>query len=504
MKSVKLFLVLLCLPAALQATTIKWLVRPAYDYIVFYSEDLFKCVKEDKVQLIDFEGKVLLPFAVDSVTDYSDGYALLLDKDGKRYRVRGVFSEKNHDCQTVDGIYYTERYTYCSEGFVSVADTKGKQGYIDVKGYPVIRCQFREARPFRKGWASVSEEEGEAHYIDKSGSILHVSAQLTDASSFNQQGEALVGNYQKLLIINTSGEIVRKYKMKIGQTEPPVRPYDYVFDEKWTSFQLEYNQLPNLRSSYTVFADQGQYGIGRNGLIVSFPQFDEVQEVTEHYAVVRKEQGFGIVAFVEGEFQSAVEPSEVFVVPGKGMDNCIYHLSVPNGLENLTLMFDCGDGEWQATRLENPDLQFRPHIGITNNSCTIRAAVMSDDLLLWQDEKTLYVRRAQVEVEVGQPYCTSLYANDNDLQRAKAIVTNRSAFPVEVSTAFDTMLPSGSRNKVVSRSNPSMMLQPDETMECVITFRVVKEEKVKVTVSATSEGQTYGSSEAIITLRPFY
>ena len=71
-------MVLTVLP--LHATTVKWLVKPGeYDAISYYSKDIFKCKKGKKIQLVDTTGKKLLPSEADSITDFHDGYALVLD-----------------------------------------------------------------------------------------------------------------------------------------------------------------------------------------------------------------------------------------------------------------------------------------------------------------------------------------------------------------------------------------------------------------------------------------
>ena len=506
MKTARLFLLLtlLAVNMALHATTLKWLARPQYDRIGFYSETIFKCEKDGKVQLIDFEGKALLPFAVDSVTDFSNGYALLLDKEGKKWRVKGVLGEKYNDCQTVDGEFYTERYTYCSEGFISVANAKGKQGYINVKGYPVIRCEFREARPFREGWASVSEKEGEAHYIDSYGDVLHVNVKLTDASSFNDNGEALVGNYQKLLILDTNGEVVRNYKMKNGQTVPPVRPYDYVYDENWRVYKPEHNKKPIIKSHYNVFANNGYYGIEDGNSVVSIAQFNEIQCIADQFAIVRTKQQWGVVGYLDEDIRISITPSAISIVPGRETEDCLCTFDVPKTLDSALLVLDSGEGTYRILHHEERPIRFKPYVKEGANSCTIRARAIYQGLFVWDYEMTLPVKYAKMKIAVGKPYCTSQYANENDLQRVRATITNHSTFPVDVSAAVESLLPVGSKNTVASWMNPRKTLQPEESMECYITFKVVEEEKVRIVVSATGDGSACGKNETIITLIPFY
>lgn len=507
MKYGRLFLLLslLSVTPMLHATVLKWLVQPQYDHIGFYSETVFKCVKDGKVQLVDREGKVLLPQPSDSVTDYSDGYALVLEKSKKGYRICGILSERFDEYNTVEGEFYTERFSYCSEGFVSVANAKGKQGYVDVKGYPVIHCEFREARPFRKGWASVSLKEGEAHYIDKYGSTLRVNVTLTDASSFNSDGEALIGNYQKLLVINTSGEIVRKYKME-EKKEPPVRPYDYVYDEHPERFKIEHNRVPNhFDSRYQAFYAQGKHGVKLGYNTVALPQFDAVEGVLDGCAIVSERGHWGIVKLVEGDFSASIDANVIIATPGQDVSERIYTLFVPKDMDDVTLMLDYGDGIERAVALDGRNqYHFIPELGANAQSFTIRSRVMADGLLQWQNELTVPVRLMDVEIEVGKPFCTSSYANANDLQKVKAVVTNQSSFPVEVSTTVEVVLPSGSKNRVVSKSSPGRVLDPFGELDCLVSIKVVEEGWVKVVLTVTYEGRVYGSNEATLTLRPFY
>ena len=84
---------LLLISCSVRAVTIEWLLRAEYDYVSYYSEDIFKCKKGSEVQLVDMRMKTLLPHMVDSVTDYSDGYALVLEKNKRGYSVCGFYDE---------------------------------------------------------------------------------------------------------------------------------------------------------------------------------------------------------------------------------------------------------------------------------------------------------------------------------------------------------------------------------------------------------------------------
>lgn len=493
---------LLLISCSVRAVTIEWLLRAEYDYVSYYSEDIFKCKKGSEVQLVDMRMKTLLPHMVDSVTDYSDGYALVLEKNKRGYSVCGVFEEKYHSYQEVEGVFMTNRFSYCSEGFISVADNRGKQGYINTKGVLKIKCQFREARPFRKGLASVSLKAGEAHYIDASGNVLPVGITLTDASSFNNDGEALVANYQKMMIINTDGEVVRKYKME-GQKDFPVRPYDYVYDEDMSSFQPEHNQMPSFDSLYKVYSEGKKKGLKRNGKIAIWAQFDDIGDVTDELVIVKCGGRWGIVSIDDGDYSLQLDKSEIVVMPGQNNPEITCTLTSPMSNKGLDIVVDSGDGKWIPLLISgNGQFVVAPYFEKNALSCLIKVKVMKDGLLLYQNEEK--VNKIELNIAIGKPFLLREFADENDLQRIKASVTNNSQIALDIQSTMYVSFRQESNNKVMSRSNSSQVLEPKETMECFVTVKVLEEESVKVVLMVRNSDVTYGSTEAVVSLKPFY
>ena len=113
------------------ASTVKWLIKPDYDTISYFSENVFKCVKANKIQLIDLSGTPLLPFEADSITDYSEGYALILEKKANSFIIRGSLKEKGLEFIEMQRDYHAMLYSHFSENLLSVADEYGQCGYLD-------------------------------------------------------------------------------------------------------------------------------------------------------------------------------------------------------------------------------------------------------------------------------------------------------------------------------------------------------------------------------------
>lgn len=504
MKTARLliFIAFLLTPSLLKATSIDWLLHAEYDKIDYYDESMLKCWKEGKIQLVNMAGEPLFPRMVDSVTNYSDGYALVLDKVKRGYRIYGILDERSHNCQMVDGNYFTDLYSFYSEGYVSVADVKGKLGYLDTQGQLAIKCKYKEARPFRRGWASVFITEGEAFFIDAWGNVLDVRTHVSEASSFNDDGEALVVDYQSLKVINTDGEVVRKYTMS-GQ-DFPIRTYDFVFDEEGDKFTPETNRLPKQSDSYKIFADRnGMYGIESKGQSISIAQFDEIGFITESNALVRKGRYWGVVSFVFGDYFANLSSTTILSVQRKEIPEIICDIISParTGSPKLILI-DRGDGAWMPVTIKDGHFGFVPVFPADASECQIRIQVRKEDIVCWENEQV--IREIPVKITVGKPYLESDFANSSDIQKVKAIVTNHSDVEIPIHVNISSVLGPDSENEIKSRSNETKTLEANESMDCTIVYRVVDEEEVVVNLTVTYGNTIVGSNSTTVSLKPFY
>ena len=187
--------------ASVGASTVKWLISPKYDAIYYFSETLFKCKIDGKTQLVDLKGQTLLPRAADSITDLSEGIALVLEKTNNHYKVVGFVKEANHSYLSINGNYYAGMYSFFSEGLISVADANTDLfGYLNDKGemlpQEALHFNYLKARPFIKGWASVepANKNQTTIYINKQGKNMNLNGfhrgKVVLGSSFNASGEA--------------------------------------------------------------------------------------------------------------------------------------------------------------------------------------------------------------------------------------------------------------------------------------------------------------------------
>lgn len=514
MKIKPVFLLILGLFNALSvsATTAKWLVPPQYDTISYYSNDLFKCTKNGKIQLVDLSGRLLLPSEADSITDFSEGYALVLDREGKNLRIKGLFpEERGHRFIPVEGKYYASFYSHFSEGYLVVSDSTERFGYLNVNAVLVLNCQYLKARPFVKGWASVVVAKGGTRYINKQGKYLTIHGfhfgLLSQGTSFNEKGEALVCHTKKdgqkdFAVINTKGRVERGFSRT---DKDPIREYDFAFDEEGKGFIPVVNARPSFDSTIVVFSSDGLYGYEKEEQTILPPQFAYAGNCADDCAIVALDGKYGIIVFVDGSFYASFDAQYITLRSGKPLQLCLT-LDIPENInqDSLDVKLDNGSGELLYIVLdEDNSYTFLPRLDKKRRNCTIRIEVIAERLLLWEKtiEKTIDNKSI---VDFGAPAKTTEYANADNLLTVKSTVSNNSNASVKVSVSFATpTFEKGSKNSVVSDLNFGETLAPAEKKEFVLTFRVENLETIKLTMTVKANQRLVGSKSANIVLKPF-
>lgn len=504
-----LIFVIFAIPT-LSAQTVKWLLQPEYDTISHYSKDVFKCLKDNKIQLLDISGKALLPSEADSVTNYTEGFALVLNRRGTDYQLKGLFTEDSHDFIAIDGTFFATFYSHFSEGLLVVADEKGNQGYLNTRGVVSIPCTFKKARPFVKGWACVeSRKEGTA-YIDQDGTYMIVQfhlGKLSIGTNFNEKGEALVGYTENgqndFAVINTSGKTIRNYTNRKGK---PYRDYDFAFNEGVPELMPRQNEAPEFEANISVYPSNGLYGYKNNNSVIMPPQFSHAGRFADNCAIVALHNRYGVVNLVEGNFSSSIENTDISIRSNKTTD-FHYTLTIPETLNpnQLQVRFDDGDGVMRPVQLKQNTYAFTPIVDKNATTCTFKAEVEMEGLKLWEETITKKVNRiATSTIEFSAPSKASEYAGADNSLRVRTIVTNKTDAPAKVSVVFAVNFRSGSKNSLASDlSAKEATLAPGERKEFSITFKVNERETVKTSVTVKTGQQSIGTKASNIELKPF-
>lgn len=488
-----LFITALLLSMVAQAQTVKWCIHPEYAEIDYISEDLLKCVDfSGRWHFIDINGRELLPNEdADDITDFEEGRAIVL----KGKRILGFLEEaRGHSFQPVSGDYSITQYPFFSEGLLVVSDGKGKMGYMDTHASLVIPCKYEQARPFKQGWASVEKAKKEVYYINPQGKTRNPEGfhggKLTKGSNFNENGEAVVANYQDYAVIGTNMQVKRKIEYT---SDLPVRSCDYAYSKDAEDGCRETGILDLAEDGrIEAYSNNGAYGYrwknsGEEGRLPA--QFSEARPFIDGRAIVVKSGKYGVIELVEGRF-SASWPEELRVYPDGKCSRIQFSLEVPSLLERekLDLEFDEGSGNYQ----KNIPLhyEFQPSVYEGAKKCALKGKVTYDGLVLWEgaEDVTVHV----ITIGISGPVTTTEYADENDNQTVKTTITNTSEVDVLVEATL----------KVDGQSVPFKgTLKPNQSKSLTKTLKVTESKTVSASVTVKVDGHDCGSKTSHVSLK---
>lgn len=242
-------LVLLLLSVNTRAQVAVWQIRPSYDSVDVLTGSLLKVEKNGRYGLCDYKGNSIVDCLYDDFPYFKDGYTLLI-QDGV---VKGNVSISGK-VNRFDTDYLVDmNYPYYSEGLLAVK-SNGRWGYVDSEGNVVIVCKFRNALPFMKGLASVSDAEGNFMHINRSGKVSLLGSGFNDddlkfATSFitDEKGETfsiVVNSKWKAYKRDHNGKKLGSFELTGVTVDTKQRvmksgKYALFFDSAWRVLRLE-------------------------------------------------------------------------------------------------------------------------------------------------------------------------------------------------------------------------------------------------------------------------
>lgn len=501
-KKVFILLVVFCsLCFTTLASTVKWLIKPQYDAISYFSSSVFKCKTNDKWQLIDTKGNACLPYEVDSITTCIDDYALVLEKDGKNYKIKGFFVNSKRQFVQTTGDYYIGAYPYFSEGYLPVASPKTELfGYIDKDETLVIPFLYQRARPFIKGLASVEPKDYKTIYIDKKGNRLKITGfqhnKVISGSSFNHNGEALITYYgNDNAIINTEGMVVRKYE-RVGK-RTPINPYDFSFEDSDNHESPKNEILFTKNNNVSVFYVNGMMGyrMGNDTLVPA--QFNQAEPFINDYAIVSIGNKFGVITIVDGGFSALWEykPSE---------QSFVCKLQLPNSIEQqVGVKFFHGGKVLSAISHEDHSYSVTPNINKDEKEISLKIQVFLDGLVLWEDEQQQSID--YLDLTIGKPKCETPKANSDGIVRVKTVIINKSTISVEVSALYYAeFLNTNNIQRQEEQEESYLTIPSNSSKPFYFNLKVDNDGDVKVTVKVKADGKKYGEKSSIIKVKRFF
>lgn len=395
-KACALFLLWPAMPLASSAQTVVWQLPPSdYDQIVRMGADLYKVTRHGKIGLIHADGTVVAPAENDALTPFHDHKALLTRVDEQGERVVGCLTDDGR-FHAFDEAYYTlTGQDFYSDDVLSVADAKGRAGYVDAYGKPVVGFdgKYDRIKPFTEGYAAVFKDK-KYHLIDKKGTPVRF--------RFEGVGEVYGGTnvYQGLAYIwDTDGDFYT-YDTKHGgpcrraKVPKENRTFDYLYRMSCISGstkEVPFTSEPRRGTKgigCTVKDGLAGYLIGETAVLPC--QLTAATAFEDGYAVVELNGKQGILKFIEsGTFGLTVPRRRVDFYAGEAA-TCTFNLTTPGAWRDkaLTVSLEDEAGTTYVLRRQADSYTFSAKPTATAEE-GFRVTVMAEGLKLFEAPFTL-------------------------------------------------------------------------------------------------------------------
>jgi len=312
---------------SLFAQTAVWQIRPTYDSVEIISENMIAVEKDGLFGICSYDGTTVVECRNDAITQFKDNYALLIQNGA----VKGNVSLSGK-VKMFDKNYLVDMdYPYYSEGLLAVK-SNGRWGYVDTEGNTVIDCRFRNALPFMKGLASVSDAEGNFMHINKAGKISLLGSGFNDddlkfATSFmtDDKGEPfsiVINSRWKAYKRDLSGKKTGNFELAdvvVDTRRRTMESGEHVlyFDPAWRLLRLDFQGNPQkeyvvgdqFSSEYVpapsvlepVENSTGEFGIKLHDRICLPEQFEHVVPLDDERVLVSTDGLFGLLKIKSDE-----------------------------------------------------------------------------------------------------------------------------------------------------------------------------------------------------------
>ena len=479
-------------PFASKAQTARWVIKPQYTSITPFDAGLYKVKSGSSVGIVDNDGKIIVPIYADSITSMIDHCALVLQYTAGKYKLKGILQDGGNFVSITEELYVGD-YPFFSEGKLPVYNSKDRYGYIDPNGKQVISFDYSAIHPFSEGWAAVCKGKGllqkgmvlikkskeKVFYINERAQLLVLQSDIGDiysGTSF-KNGEALVTTKDgKYCFINTSGRLVR-----IDNN------VTLAFDEKY-ALQSGDNKADKsaapavVYDGPTTFSENNLYGYKQESKIVLPAQFQEAMPFSGAYAIVLKDNKYGVLKLSQESFECRSMPGTLKTTT-TGMESVDYVVSVPNGWQDTSLELFCVDSKGNKTSCVRPgDANKSRVFSFVLPKGNRKLSLDSDNLIVWESAMGDAVSgssAAETEMIGVSISPTTVKANIKNNASIVITLTNNTADAISFTVKI-----SGDRLKVAGSQVLTLKKGQSKKISAYFT-NVVKEESRTVRVSTS-------------------
>lgn len=334
MNKIKIIISLLFFSAICgHAQIANWKVMPEYQSIVPLENRLVKICQNNRFGLLDHHAELILPIEYDSISDFTNGVALLY-KDGK---FDGIV-DQNGNLANVSGKGYSliPNMKFFSDGFLPVKKDDGFY-FINPKG-SIVAGPMADIKPYFSGYAAGR------YYIDREKKPSETYVGYMDAEQ-KLVNIPLVNKHEDLSFISSfrDGDAFCIYKKKGYRLDKDLSAYSLSIDSVTTkkslvsfdkdlaftpiqggyllngknafiyfndllqvdsiispngllyAYQIPETEEYKISSDFKVFGNAGKYGLEYVKQVLLPEQFDDVVLMNGPYAIVKSDGKWGIL-----------------------------------------------------------------------------------------------------------------------------------------------------------------------------------------------------------------
>ncbi|MBR1725351.1 MAG: WG repeat-containing protein [Muribaculaceae bacterium] len=149
MNKIRSIIIMACLlvPAALtRAEVAKWIIKPMASAIARMDNSHFKVWNEDKCGVFNSQGKQVVPFMADSITDFVGDVAVVLREQDGHNRLLNVLHTDGSVFPVYEEVYVDEN-PFVGTDRLLVTDRKGKELFLDLAGKKMKEKVHRDNLP---------------------------------------------------------------------------------------------------------------------------------------------------------------------------------------------------------------------------------------------------------------------------------------------------------------------------------------------------------------------
>ena len=439
-------LLMLCHTSSALAYTVEWVIPPEDMQIEnLYSTGLYQYIYHDDCvggifdpQANDLKGKVLFKYDNIFVAPYF-GDNIIGIYDSQSTEFLGLIDRQHHFVEVPKGLFRYGQY-FADGDLVSVWNSANRIGYLDLKGNLVVKCQFRDGKPFRNGWAFVKNEKDEWMYIntdwDKTKKTLKVKGGKIDEGRQVKDGITFIRQKHKWKKISVTGDDLTPSHAVSENLEAEAFFYseNYLRSKEIDEHPEKSNSnvQPNNGNINIYTAENNLIGYTCEGKMIVPVQFlnENPENFDGDYVVVKQRDSEdhllqGLLRKIDGDF-TTISADSLMRRDGKGTFKASFNYPASLDASKLRVMVIGGDNEpVDATTQEFKNgvcnFSWKPDAGTLSSldDCELTWQVYADyGLLLWEESKVVSF------VEVKKASVGSFYQESTTPQQKQTIWVN--------------------------------------------------------------------------------